>query len=381
MLLHSIQPRNILSFGPDTPPIELRPLNVLIGANGSGKSNLIEVISLLQAAPSDLLRPIREGGGIHDWLWKGGEGVPVASVDSVVGTSAVSEPLHHGLSFTEAAQRMQLVHETLHRRDQIEFFSRAGTGLATLRSNGTVRLFPVGDFDPDQSIVSQRKDPDTYPEVTYVGEQYSRIRLYREWVIGRKSLPRTPQKPDLPNQYLEESCANLALVLNRLGQDPRLKKKLIEKLKLLYPGLDDFVVNVEGGTVQLFLHEGPMSIPATRLSDGTLRYLCLLAILCDPKPPQLICIEEPETGLHPDLIHVLADLLREASERTQLIVTTHSDILVDALTETPESVLICEKIDNSTSIRRLDKESLAHWLTDYSLGELWTRGHLGGTRW
>lgn len=381
MLLHSIQPRNILSFGPDTPPIELRPLNVLIGANGSGKSNLIEVISLLQAAPTDLLRPIREGGGIHDWLWKGGEGVPVAQIDVSVDTAALTAPMHYRLSFTEKARRTELVDELLERGDRTDFYFRTVNGSATLRAGLEMRQLRDDDFNPEQSLLSQRKDPDSYPAVTYVGGLYSRIRFYRDWTIGRKSLPRLPQKADLFNLFLDESSENLALVLSYLGQDPRLKKRLIEKLKLLYPGVDDFVVNVEGGTVQLFLHEGPMSIPANRLSDGTLRYLCLLAILCHPKPPPLICIEEPEIGLHPDLIHVLADLLKEASERTQLIVTTHSDILVDAMTETPEAVLVCEKVDNSTTIRRLDRESLAHWLKDYSLGELWTRGQLGGTRW
>lgn len=371
-----------MSFGPDTPPIELRALNVLIGANGSGKSNLIEVISLLQAAPTDLLRPIREGGGIHDWLWKGGEGVPVAEIVVIV-VPPGWVPLRHSISFTEPPQRTQLVQETLGRTDQPDFIFRSSSGFASLSSGGENRLLVGDDFNHEQSILSQcgSLPLDDDSDIPSLGRAYSSIRLYREWTISRKSLSRTPEKHDIPNEYLEESCANLALVLNRLGQDPRLKKKLIEKLKLLYPGLDDFVVNVEGGTVQLFLHEGPMAIPATRLSDGTLRYLCLLAILCDPKPPPLICIEEPEIGLHPDLIHVLADLLREASERTQLIVTTHSDILVDALTETPEAILICEKVDNSTTIRRLDKESLAHWLKDYSLGELWTRGQLGGTRW
>lgn len=242
----------------------------------------------------------------------------------------------------------------------------------------------MGDeFNWEESILSQLElmplNDDS--DIPSVGKAYSSIGLYREWTISRNSLSRTPQKHNIPNQYLRESSDNLAVVLNRLGQDPRLKKKLIEKLKLLYPGLDDFGITLESDTVQLFIHEGTMRIPATRLSDGTLRYLCLLAILCDPKPPPLICIEEPEIGLHPDLIHVLADLLKEASERTQLIVTTHSDILVDALTETPEAILVCEKVDNTTTIRRLDKESLAHWLKDYSLGELWTRGHLGGTRW
>ena len=117
------------------------------------------------------------------------------------------------------------------------------------------------------------------------------------------------------------------------------------------------------------------------LSDGTLRYLCLLAILCDPTPPPLICIEEPELGLHPDILPKIADLLVEASSRTQLIVTTHSDILVDAMTERPEVVLVCEKHEGQTQIKRLSTDDLSIWLAKYRLGELWTRGELGGTRW
>ena len=109
--------------------------------------------------------------------------------------------------------------------------------------------------------------------------------------------------------------------------------------------------------------------------------MCLLAILCDPSPPPLVCIEEPELGLHPDILPKLADLLVEASERTQIVVTTHSDILVDALTEQPEAILVCEKHDGQTTMRRLDGETLAHWLETYRLGELWTSGEIGGTRW
>ena len=111
------------------------------------------------------------------------------------------------------------------------------------------------------------------------------------------------------------------------------------------------------------------------------RYLCLLAILCDPEPPPLICIEEPELGLHPDILLGLADLLKAASERTQIIVTTHSDILVDAMSETPECVVVCEKHEGKTEMKRLSAPDLADWLKDYRLGQLWTKGHLGGTRW
>ena len=135
--------------------------------------------------------------------------------------------------------------------------------------------------------------------------------------------------------------------------------------------------------MQFYLHEPGFDPPIspTRLSDGTVRYLCLLAILCDPEPPPLIGIEEPELGLHPDLLPKVADLLVAASARTQLIVTTHSDILIDALTDWPESVVIVEKHAGQTSMQRLDAEKLRAWLEKYRLGQLWTRGDLGGTRW
>ena len=157
--------------------------------------------------------------------------------------------------------------------------------------------------------------------------------------------------------------------------------QILDGLKDLYEGVTDFEPIVEGGTVQVFFSEGDFSVPATRLSDGTLRYLCLLAILCDPAPPPLICIEDPELGLHPDILPKLADLLIQAAQRTQLIITTHSDILVDAMTDRPESVVVCEKHQGMTELRRLNKMELTPWLEKYRLGQLWTRGQLGGTRW
>ncbi len=93
----------------------------------------------------------------------------------------------------------------------------------------------------------------------------------------------------------------------------------------------------------------------------------------------LICIEEPEIGLHPDMMSTIADLLVEPSGRTQLIVTTHSEALVSSLP--PESVLVCERDYLGTHLRRLDPERLKKWLENYSLGELWSMGEIGGTRW
>ncbi len=144
--------------------------------------------------------------------------------------------------------------------------------------------------------------------------------------------------------------------------------------------IDDVSVKVYGGTAQIFLHERGLRqpIPATRLSDGTLHYLCLLAILCHPEPPPVVCLEEPEIGLHPDVMPTLAELLLQASERTQLIVTTHSADLVSELSHVPEAVVVCERDDEGSCMQRLDAAELKEWLDRYTLGDLWRMGEIGG---
>jgi predicted ATPase len=154
-------------------------------------------------------------------------------------------------------------------------------------------------------------------------------------------------------------------------------------MRQLHPGCDEVKTIVQGGTVQLFLRERGLDalIPAPRMSDGTLRFLALLAILLHPHPPPLICIEEPELGLHPDLIGELARLLVEASSRTQLVVTTHSDHLLNGLSDLPEAVLVASRGPQGTCFQRLDPAALTSRLAGFRLGELWMNGDLGGTRW
>lgn len=395
MFIHRIKLENILSFGPETQELELRPLNVLIGPNGSGKSNLIEVIGLLKAAPSDIMAPIREGGGDENWLWRGEPRVEEARVEVVVANPFVrpgkkllrySLQLDSVFGITILREEIGEVGETERGGDSAELYAKRRSNEVTVTyrdesGKRSQREMDPTDIESDQSILSQLKDPAQYRELTFLGMGLARIRLYREWSLGRNTPPRLPQKADLPNHSLSEDAQNLGMVLNRFEGNPDAKKKFLTALRRLYDGIDDYFVQIEAGSVQVFLREGDVPIPATRLSDGTLRYLCLLAILCNPTLPNLVCIEEPELGLHPDILPSLADLLREASERCQLIVTTHSDILVDALTETPESIVICEKENGQTKLKRLEKDELSHWLEKYRLGELWTSGELGGTRW
>lgn len=384
-LIHSLTLKNILSYGAEGLRLDLTSLNVLIGANGSGKSNLIEAIGLLRSTANGLRETVRAGGGVSEWIWKG-NAKDAAVIEAIIDNPLGSQPLRHALSFRSEQQAFRLDDERVEEApatdgSDINFYYRYQYGRPVLFVKNKERNLGHESIQPDVSILVQRRDPETYPEISYLAGVYEKIRIYREWAFGRNAIFREPQKADMRNDRLEEDFSNLGLFLNRLRRNPKAKNALLATLRDLYEGLDDFDVSVEGGTVQVFFTEGDFTIPATRLSDGTLRYLCLLAILCDPEPPPLVCIEEPELGLHPDILPKLTDLMITMSERTQLIVTTHSDILVDALTELPESVLVCEKHEGQSTIQRLDAQRLKGWLEKYRLGELWTRGELGGTRW
>ena len=392
MLIKSLQLADLLSYGPDHPPIELRPLNVLVGANGSGKSNFLEAISLLQAAPDQITRPVREGGGIHDWLHQtaGHTGArPDAWVEAVIANGHDAEYFRYRVTFNEMGGRFQIQDEFLEYektqpgKAQPYFFYRWNGGHPVLNAKGMgERGLQRDSIQPDLSILAQKRDADIYPELTWVARQLDSIRQYRDWTFGRYATPRLAQKTDAPNDRLEPDCSNLGLMLNRLRMNGAARRKLIAALRQVYEGIEDVDVSIQGGTVQVFLLEANgCAIPATRLSDGTLRYLALLTVLCDPDPPPLVTIEEPELGLHPDMLPVVADLLTDASERTQLIVTTHAPGLVDALTDQPECILVCERGETGTTIERLDAKQLQPWLEKYRLGQLWTSGQLGGNRW
>ncbi len=380
VLIREITLRNILSFGPQTEPLPLRGLNVLIGPNGSGKSNLIEAIALLRAAKGDMGQVTRRGGGVREWIWKGNpEGT--ASIEAVINHPV--SPIRHTLAFN-ANEPFTLQDERIEDdaapNDRFYYRYQNGAPVIAPHGNGVTPLAP-DSLERYRSILTQRQDPDHYPVFAQLLNAYEKIRIYREWTFGTKMVFRNPQPADMRNHRLEEDCSNLGLVLNRMRRDPQTKQTLLDALKDLYHGITDFDLIVEGGTVQVFLTEGDFTIPATRLSDGTLRYLCLLAILCDPNPPLLICLEEPELGLHPDILPGLVDLLVTASHRTQLIVTTHSSMFVDALTDHFEAILVCEKNEGQTQMKRLDSEAMAIWLEKYGLGELWSSGELGGMRW
>jgi len=413
--------RNILSFGDKTTPVELGPLNVLIGPNGSGKSNFLSALTILKAAPTDLAEPFKVEGNILKWFWKGSSKRAPLSISVALGTHRPHIDFVYLIGLTEANYEPRVVFEQV--RDETEGgkgwpledvlgseptdrVSREGPSTARRGKHGSRKATvyyqlhrgnafimgggeagggsrAIGNLDLGQSVLSQRIDPDQYGALTYIGRDLFRcFRFYRMWTLGPRAGSRQPQPADQVNSFLLEDASNLGLVLSRMWKQGNLKRSLMANIRHLYGGIRDLAVILQAGRVQVCLEESFHGlVPATRLSDGTLRWISLLAILLDPQPPPLVCIEEPELGLHPDLLPKLADLLREASQRMQLVITTHSDVLVDALTDTPESVIVCEKENGATTMRRLDRKDLSKWLEKYSLGQLWRSGQVGGNRW
>jgi predicted ATPase len=391
-LIRRLTLQNFLSFGSQGVAVDLLPLNVLIGPNASGKSNLLEALAILRGAARDLQAVVREGGGSAEYIWKGGKGDVHALIETLVDDSSSSQGLiSHRIKLGQVAAFLAVAEEQIRKesqsvgvggRDVLYSFTNAQAVLFASRENGDRTAVPVEGLKVVQSVLSQRRDPDRYPELTALANNYENIALFSEWYFGRQTHMRRPQGTDLPSDFLLSDRSNLALVLHELGQTSGRREELLGYLRRFYENARFISTRIQGGTIQLYIEEeGGRLIPSSRLSDGTLRFLCLLAILCHPTPPPVIGIEEPELGLHPDILPTVAELLRKASERTQLFVTTHSDALVSALSDTPENIIVCESTPDGTTMKRLDAEQLQTWLADYSLGELWRMGEIGGNRW
>jgi len=368
--------------------VGLSDLNVLIGPNGSGKSNFIEIFGLLRSTPRDFAAEVGGGGGISELLWKGRPKAKMttASIEVVANPVGVSHTLRYRLEFCKAGASLRISDERIENErpdaghDKPYLYFDYNGGKPVLNVAEKQRHLRREEVNTQQSILSQRQDPDQYPEVTYLGRFFSSFRLYRNWDFGPDSEIRDLYGSELKTEFLEEDISNLGLMLNRVRGEA--KTEFLKYLRMFYAGAEDIYTRIIGGLVDLRIEEeGGISIPASRLSDGTLRWLSLLSILLNPDPPPLVCIEEPELGLHPDIIRPLAELLITASERMQLIVTTHSDSLVDELSGSPSSVIVCEKREGSTVAKQLDNEKLKDWLKRYSLGQLWRTGQIGGNRW
>ena len=379
----SILIQNLLSFGPDSPELELKPINIVIGPNGSGKSNLLAALSLFRSQ-KERHSIIENSGGVQNWYWMSDTECQETKI-KVIFESAQK---WNECSFVITLKKEQNFHPSgwwahMTVPKDIDIIAPGTDGKRIITTVFSIDYLDNNHLDSGHYLKNAE-----FPAVhadsikKSIDEFRDSFFFFRDWQYGPAAPIRTgPQPIGLSNNWIRGDARNLAHVLKRIKSDERSYYVFMDFLSELYEDIDDIQFTEAEDFLFFFVIENGRKVPAARISDGTLRYLALLAVLCDPEPPHLICLEEPEMGLHPDLIQIVAKAIRYASERAQIIATTHSVSLVDNFTDSPESIVVCEKIDGSTELRRLDPEEMKPWLEKYRLGNLWTSGQIGGNRW
>ena len=338
--------------------LQLGPVNVLIGQNGAGKSNFISFFRML----SELIRERLQ-------LYTARSG----------GASAL---LHYGAKTTpEMMARM--------------FFGRNGYFIKLAPTEDDYLFFAEEQFyfkgnsgDVHPSLGSGHRETEANA-VYQVG--YNRIPGYvvpaiRDWRVYHfyDTGPQAPPKQtnDLhDNDRLRSDAGNLAAFLYLLQERHEANYALIRSaVRQVFPRFDDFALRpnpLNPDTIRLEWREreSDYRFGPHQLSDGTLRFICLATLLLQPTLPSTVLIDEPELGLHPSALGVLASLVRSASARTQVIMTTQSVTLLNEFE--PEQVIAVDRVEGASVFRRLEADALAAWLERYTLGEIWEKNVVG----
>ena len=353
--------------------LHLKSCNVLIGANGSGKSNFIGVF--------EFLRAIREGN-LQDYVIKAGGAEKVLHFGSK-NTREIYFQLSIAPAFDPTAQAVHPAEYVLTlaptdddglypASEAVEHFLPGSHGPIHLarRENGR------------EAGISNPNLPDESPP-HWVRERLGDWRIYHVHDTSASSPMRKTQAVN-DNRFLQSDGSNLAAFLYFLHEREEESYNLIRRtVQRVAPFFDDFrlePLRLKPDDIKLeWRHKNSdQYFDASSLSDGTLRFIALATLFLQPKQylPSVILVGEPELGLHPYAIEMLASLIRAASTNTQVIVSTQSSLLLDHLD--PEDVLVANRVGGGTQITRLESARLAEWLKDYSLGQLWEKNEFAG---
>ena len=342
---------------------KLRNLNVLIGANGAGKSNFITLFKLIAAlADGNLQTYVQQQGG-PDVLLQG----------SRKRTEQIDAEIYFEMSDgVSNCYRISLIPT----QDNRLIFSREEVGIYD-GENFTQGI--IKSLGKAHEEAKYREDPTISNYYLHV------MQSWRQYHFHDTSQTATVKRlhGSNDNLRLKPAADNLAAYLIMLNKDyPEAYKRILDTIKLAAPFFGGFVIREPlPETIELeWFEQADPDTPykAHVLSDGTLRFICLTTLLLQPEYllPDTVLIDEPELGLHPYAINLLAEMLKQVAETKQIIVSTQSVELLNAFE--PEDIIVVEREQGATTLKRLDSEELGDWLEDYTLGELWKRNILGG---
>jgi len=390
--LQELRIKGLLSFGEET-TFRFGKLNVLVGPNGSGKSNLIDCLRVFREAPRDI-QQVFARGGLENWLFKGLDKLSGSgTLDLIVWPEELPKPVRHqlrlGPPLNARAQLEELIDiatEDIGGADHAPYFIGSYRSQAMLSIAGGKRrrernLDPT-EYNPFQSILGQIRDTSQFPEITRIAQLYSGCRIYSEWTFGRTSKLRDAATADRSDTQLSEDMHDLPVALNALA-NTKAHESILQFLREVKETYRDYTTKLMFGRIGLELSEVPFKspVPQDRLSDGTLRFLALAAILLQEDLPPLICIEEPELGMHPDMIRMVARMIVTAADRSQLIISTHSEHLLTSLQDDFDALFAFNSAATGSFVRCFTQREYVEWRENHSLGELWSSGELGGNRW
>jgi predicted ATPase len=344
--------------------LRLNPINVLIGSNGSGKSNFIGVFDFLHAIKEGRLQDyVTRAGGADRILHFGSKNTP---------TMKIRISFENEINQYEISLQNTETDELVPSREMTFFWNKA-RGYPTPYSSGLGR---VGKEAGISAAENQGIEG-------FVRAHLDRWRLYHFHDTGPNSpMKKTSDIDD--NRFLRSDGSNLPSFLYFLQERQAQSYQLIRRtIQRVTPFFDDFVLepqrlNPEKIRLQWRHRNSDAYFDASSLSDGTLRFIALSTLFLQPESyrPSVILVDEPELGLHPYAITMLASLIKLAATDTQAIVSTQSALLLDQFE--PEDVLVANRVDGGTQFTRLTSEKLNSWLETYSLGQLWEKNEFGG---
>ena len=342
--------------------LKLNAINVVIGANGAGKSNFIEVFAFLHAIRQGRLRDyVLKAGGAEKLLHFG---------------SKVTEKLCFRIAFQQEQNRYAIELQPTEDDELVPMLERVYFQNGIHPQPSQESLAPVGK---EASISAQAQNGIT----SYVRDHLDRWRLYHfHDTSSTAPMKKTADIDD--NRYLRSDGSNLAPFLYYLREKEEASYRLIRRtVQNVAPFFDDFQLaprqlNPEKMRLEWRHRHTSTYFNASSLSDGTLRFMALATLFLQPEAyrPSVILVDEPELGLHPSALTLLAALVKQASVKTQVILSTQSPLLLDHFQ--PEDVLVADLVNNATQFTRFSSQQLAVWLEDYSLGQLWEKNELGG---